>query len=321
MPNVAHKSRAVLRKAQGEMRVSAYDRVSSWLAALLVVSTVIVGALLSIYFARRMPSGEVAVPVQPVTLHGGGGGGEGGQLGAGGDVALPAFTGSDAADEPQLEETLDSIASAVTQSEPLLFDDTIDSDTAPAQDYLDTRRPGTTGTGGGVGTGQGPGTGSGIGPGSGGGMGGGVYRPDPERELRFEPQNLLEYARFLDYFGVELAVFGRDNKIHYAYNLSQEAPSVRVGEPADEMRYWMMSARSRFAGLDRRLAARSGIADQGRIVLQFYPEKVYNLLQQLENERAAAAGKQPQDVRRTVYQVTRTGNQFELKVVEQLYRL
>ncbi|MGD9636785.1 MAG: hypothetical protein AB7G28_16030 [Pirellulales bacterium] len=308
-------------KSTGELRVSAYDRVSSWLAALLVVSSVVVGALLSIYFARRMPTGEVAVPVQPVTLHGGGGGGEGGQLGAGGDQSLPAFTGSEAADEPQLEDTLETIASAVTQSEPVLFDDTIDSDSAPAQEYLDTRKPGTTGTGGGVGTGRGPGTGSGIGPGSGGGMGGGVYRLDPDREIRFEPQNLLEYARFLDYFGIELGVLGRDNKIHYAYNLSQEAPSIRVGEPAEELRFYMNSARGRFAALDRRLAIRSGIADEGRIILQFYPEKAYALLQQLENERAAMAGKQPEDVRRTVYRVTRTGNQFQLEVLEQTYRL
>lgn len=320
MAATASQKSKVPPKALGEMRVSAYDRVSSWLAALLVVSTVVVAALLSIYFARRLPTGEVAVPVQPVTLYGGGGGGEGGQLGAGGDASLPAFVGSEAADEPQLEDTLESIASAVTQSEMVVFDDTIDTDTAPAQDYLDTRKPGTTGTGGGIGTGRGPGTGSGIGPGSGGGMGGGVYRPEPEREIRFEPQNLREYARFLDFFGIELGVLGRDNKIHYAYNLSQDTPAVREGDPVEELRYWMMSARSRFAALDRRLAGRSGIADKGRIILQFYPEQAYAQLLQLENEQAAKSGKQPPDVLKTVYRATRTGNQFTLEVLEQKYR-
>jgi hypothetical protein len=289
------------------------------MAAMLVVSTVVVGSLLSIYFARRLPSGEVAVPAKPVTLFGGGGGGEGGQLGAGGDRSLPSFTGSEAQEEP-LEDTLETIASAVTQSEPLLFDDAIDSDSAPAQDYLDTRRPGTTGSGGGRGTGQGTGTGSGFGPGSGGGRGGGVYRPEPDREIRFEPKNLLEYARFLDFFGIELGVLGRDNKIHYAYNLSQEAPSVRSGEPGDELRFYMNSARGRFAALDRRLAARAKIADQGRIILQFYPEESYALVLRLENEQAVSAGREPIDVRRTVFQATRTGNQFELSVLEQSYR-
>jgi hypothetical protein len=280
-----------------------------------------VGALLSIYFASQLSTGEVAVPVKPVTLTGGGGGGEGGQLGAGGDNSLPAFTGSEALDEPQLEDTLDTIASAVTQSAPLLFDDAIDTDTAPAQDYLDTRRPGTTGTGGGRGTGHGPGTGSGIGPGSGGGSGGGVYRGEPEREIRFEPKNLLEYAQYLDYFDIELGVLGQDNKIHYAYNLSQEAPSVREGEPSDELRFYMNSARSRFSALDRRLAARSGIADKGRIILQFYPEEAYAKLLQLEGERAQTAGRTPDKIRRTVYRVTRTGNEFELEVLEQSYRI
>jgi hypothetical protein len=289
------------------------------MAAMLVVSTVVVGSLLSIYFARRLPSGEVAVPAKPVTLFGGGGGGYGGKLGAGGDRSLPSFTGSEAQEEP-LEDTLETIASAVTQSEPLLFDDAIDSDSAPAQDYLDTRRPGTTGSGGGRGTGQGTGTGSGFGPGSGGGRGGGVYRPEPDREIRFEPKNLLEYARFLDFFGIELGVLGRDNKIHYAYNLSQEAPSVRSGEPGDELRFYMNSARGRFAALDRRLAARAKIADQGRIILQFYPGESYALVLRLENEQAVSAGREPIDVRRTVFQATRTGNQFELSVLEQSYR-
>src|SRR3972149_1827739 len=222
-----------------QLRVSAYDRVSSWLVSLLVLTSVVVGALLSIYFAGKLATVDVAVPVKPVTRSGGGGGGEGGQMGAGGEIALPEFTGSEELNEPRLEDTLDTIASAVSRTEPLLFNDTIDvvDESSPTQDYVDTRRPGTTGTGGGRGTGRGTGTGSGIGPGSGGGSGGGVYRAEPEREIRFEPQNLLEYAQFLDYFQIELGVLGQDNKIHYAYNLSQEASSVRTGEPNEELRF------------------------------------------------------------------------------------
>jgi len=305
-------------KSGVELRVSAYDRVSSWLVSLLVMTSVVVGSLLSIYFASKLPTGEVAVPVTPVTLSGGGGGGEGGQMGTGGEIALPDFTGNE---EPPLEETLDTITSAVSRNEPLLFSEAIDvpSD-SPTQDYLDTRRPGTTGTGGGRGTGHGTGTGSGIGPGSGGGSGGGMFRAEPEREIRFEPQNLLEYAQFLDFFQIELAVLGQDNKVHYAYNLSQKAPSVREGEPGEELRFYMNSARGRFAALDRRLADRSGIADKGRIILQFYPDPAYAILQQLERSRAESAGHRPEEIRRTVFRVTHTDDRFEFQVVEQTYR-
>ncbi len=301
-----------------ELRVSAYDRVSSWLVSLLVMTSVVVASLLSIYFASKLPTGEVAVPVTPVTLSGGGGGGEGGQMGTGGEISLPDFTGNE---EPPLEDTLDTITSAVSRNEPLLFSEAIEVPAdALTQDYLDTRRPGTTGTGGGHGTGHGTGTGSGFGPGSGGGRGGGMFRPDPEREIRFEPQNLLEYAQFLDFFQIELAVLGRDNKVYYAYNLSQKSPSVRTGEPGEEQRFYMNSARGRFAALDRRLAARSGIADQGRIILQFYPDPAYAILQQLEQSRAESADRRPEEIRRTIFRVTPTDDRFEFQVVDQSYR-
>jgi hypothetical protein len=202
-----------------------------------------------------------------------------------------------------------------------LFNDQIDADAAPsvAQDYIDTRRPGTTGSGGGRGTGFGTGTGSGRGPGSGGGTGGGIGRREPEREIRFEPENLLEYAQYLDFFKIELGVLGQDNKIYYAYNLSQRVPSVREGAPAEEQRLYMNSARGRFAALDRRLAQRAKILDHGQIVLQFYPEETQAILYELERERAQAADRQTEEILRTVYRVAHTGNLFEFVVEEQYY--
>lgn len=314
--------KAASPKTGVELRVSAFDRVSSWLVSLLVMTTVVVASLLSVYFAGRLARIEVTVPVQPVTLSGGGGGGEGGELGTGGEVALPDFAGAEELSEPPLDETLETVTSAVSRTEPLLFSEAIDaaSEVPPTQDFIDTRRPGTTGTGGGHGTGRGTGTGSGIGPGSGGGSGGGVYRAEPEREIRFEPQNLLEYAQFLDFFKIELGVLGQDNKIHYAYNLSQKTPSVRAGDPGEELRFYMNSARGRFAALDRRLADRSGIADKGRIILQFYPDPAYAILQQLERGKAESAGRRAEEIRRTAFRVTHTANQFEFQVLDQTYR-
>jgi len=214
------------------LRVSAYDRVSSWLVSLLVMASVVVGSLLLIYFARKLATIQVAIPVKPVTLSpsGGGGGGDS-QMGTGGDIALPEFSGADEASEAVLQNTLETIASAVVRTQPLLFNDQIAADVSPTvtQDYIDTRRPGTTGSGGGRGTGFGTGVGSGRGPGTGGGTGGGIGRREPEREIRFEPENLFEYAQYLDFFKIELGVLGQDNKIYYAYNLSQKVPSVREG--------------------------------------------------------------------------------------------
>jgi hypothetical protein len=304
------------------LRVSAYDRVSSWLVSLLVMASVVVGSLLLIYFARKLATIQVAIPVKPVTLSpsGGGGGGDS-QMGTGGDVALPEFSGADEASEAVLQNTLETIASAVVRTQPLLFNDQIAADVSPTvtQDYIDTRRPGTTGSGGGRGTGFGTGVGSGRGPGTGGGTGGGIGRREPEREIRFEPENLFEYAQYLDFFKIELGVLGQDNKIYYAYNLSQKVPSVREGTPAEEQRLYMNSARGRFAALDRRLAQRAKIVDRGRIILQFYPDATSAILYQLERERAQAANRQPEEILRTLYRVTHTGNDFQIAIEEQSY--
>jgi len=307
---------------QVSLRVSAYDRVSSWLVSLLVMASVMVGSLLLIYFARKLATIQVAIPVKPVTLapQGGGGGGDS-QMGTGGDATLPEFSGSEESSEQLLQSTLNTIASAVARTEPLLFNDQIAADAAPTvtQDYIDTRRPGTTGSGGGRGTGIGTGVGSGRGPGSGGGTGGGIGRREPEREIRFEPENLLEYAQYLDFFKIELGVLGQDNKIYYAYNLSQKVPSIRDGTPADEQRLYMNSARGRFAALDRRLAQRAKIVDRGQIILQFYPEETQSILYQLERERAQSANRAAEEILRTIYRVTRTGNRFAFAVEEQSY--
>jgi hypothetical protein len=304
------------------LRVSAYDRVSSWLVSLLAMTSVVVGSLLMIYFARQLATIEVAVPVRPVTLPNGGGGGGDSRGGTGGDADLLEFTAAEESSEPQLQNTLDTIAGAVAQTKPLLFNDQIDAAAAPsvAQDYIDTRRPGTTGAGGGRGTGFGTGTGSGRGPGSGEGTGGGIGRREPEREIRFEPENLLEYAQYLDFFKIELGVLGQDNKIYYAYNLSQRVPSVREGTPADEQRLYMNSARGRFAALDRRLAQRANIVNRGQIILQFYPEETQAILYGLERERAQSADREQEEIFRTVYRVTHTGNRFEFAIDEQQYK-
>ena len=287
------------------------------------MTSVVVGSLLSIYFARKAGDGRGGraradrsrFPAVVVAA-------KADSWAPAAKSRCPTSPVPRTSSEPQLEETLDTVTSAVARTEPLLFSETIDATNDTAADARLRRHApaGTTGTGGGRGTGCGTGTGSGIGPGSGGGSGGGVYRAEPEREIRFEPKNLLEYAQFLDFFKIELGVLGQDNKIYYAYNLSQKTPSVRAGEPGDELRFYMNSARGRFAVPDRRLAGRAQIADKGRIILQFYPDPAYAILQQLERGRAESAGHRPEEIRRTIFRVTHAENRFEFDVMDQSYR-
>jgi hypothetical protein len=294
---------------QDQLRVTAYDRTSSWIVSMLVVTGVTVAGLLIVYFTRQLIVERFAVPLTPVQSGGGGTGGIGAP-GVGTDLEPPGMEAMSSLTEPTLAETLSAVTSAVSAKSAIIADDAIDIGLEPVQGASlgDRRRPGF---GGGEGGGIGGGIGSGFGPGRGG-------PPEPRREIRFEPNTLLEYAQWLDYFKIELGVLGRDNKVYYAYNLSRAQPQTRVGDPSEEQRLYMNPADSPFAALDRQLAAKAGIADKGGIILQFYPREAQAILNNLEQQHAG--GRKPQEIRHTVFRVTRTGQGFEFSVEEQFYR-
>ncbi len=297
-------------QARNQLRISSYDRVSSWIVSMLIVACVSVGSLFLIYFSNKFIVKEFAVPVTPIATGGGGTGGIGGSAN-GGEADSPIA--EDAAaffDEPRVQETLSAVASAVTTRSAVLADETLDIGADVAQRRGDGRSPGS---GGGSGGGVGGGIGSGFGPGRGG-------PKDPRREIRFEPANLQEYALWLDFFEIELGVLGQDNKVYYTRNVSRAKPDVRVGDqdPSQETRLYMNPTDSQFSALDRQLAAKAGIADKGSIILQFYPPKAQAILFTLEQKKAGA--RKPEMIRSTVFRVTHIGKAFEFSVEEQTYR-
>jgi hypothetical protein len=292
------------KRSKSQLRVNSYDRVSSGIIALLIVSCVSVAALFTIYVTRKFIVDQFAVPVTPIAS---GGGGTGGNAGSpGNDLDSPGVEDATAYDEPQIQDTLSAVASAVETRTAVLADETIEVGAEPTQGQGDARTPGH---GGGRGGGTGGGIGSGVGPGSG--------PAEPRREIRFEPASLLEFAQWLDFFKIELGVLGRDNKVYYAYNLSHEKPDVRVGEPGQESRLYMNPTDSQFIALDRQLAVKAGIADKGQIILQFYPPEAQAILLTLEQKQAGA---RKADIRSTVFRVTHTGTKFEFSVADQTYR-
>jgi hypothetical protein len=279
------------------------------LLSLLVITGVTVGGLVFIYLSNQLPPAEVAIPVT-LSSGGGGTGGSADSMGTGNDLEPPGAADAPDLAEPQLRDTLSAVSSVVSSKSALLADDTIDVLLEPSQGKGtgDSRRPG-------LGGGRGGGVGGGIGTGFGKGRGG---PGEPQREIRFEPTDLNEYARWLDYFKIELGILGQDNKVYYAYNLSQAKPDVRSGDPVDEQRLYMNPALGAFAALDRQLIEKAGIGDKGQIVLQFYPPEAQEILYSLEQKQAE--GRKPEQIRRTVFRVTATGSRFEFSVEEQFYR-
>ncbi len=276
---------------QYRLAVNSYDRASSLLVALLVIGSVTVASLLIVYFARKLIAAQVAIPVQPVDLASRP---ADAAMGLKRDLEPPGMEEVPDLLEPQLQDTLTALSDAVTSKQALLSDEAIDSDADLSH-------------------------GSGLGDNRQAGLGGeGDGSNDPQRDIRFEPANLRDYGQYLDFFGFELGLLGRDNKIHYAYNLSQKKPSVRTGTPTEEKRPYMNSAGGPFAALDRRLASKAGLEHRGLILLQFYPPETQVILLSLEQQHAAP--RQPSQIRRTVFRVTRSGDQYTFSVEEQTYR-
>ena len=272
-----------------ELRVNWYDRVSSLLVAMLVICGATVAGLVIVYFARRLYSSQVAIPIQPVNAASRP---ADAAMGLKRDLEPPGIEEVPDLIEPQLQDTLSALSTAVSAKSALLSDEDIDSEFDP-------------------------GHGSGLGDNRQAGVGDGTGTEEPRREIRFEPESLEHYAQWLDFFGIELGVLGNDNQVYYAYNLSRETPDVRVGEPAQEQRLFMNPTDSQFAAFDRQLATKAGIVERGQIILQFYPPKAQAILYDLEKR---AGGRNPEQIRHTVFRVKPPGEGFEFSVEEQSYR-
>lgn len=277
-------------KAEYRLAVNSYDRVASLLVALLIMIGAVVAGLVIVYLARTLSTTQVAIPVQPVVASRP----SDAALGLKRDLEPPGIEELPELTEPQLPETLSMIATAVAERAALISDENIDSESE-------------MGRGKGLGDERMPGPG-----------GEGDYLREPGREILFDPQTIEEYAAWLDFFKIELGVLGRDNRVHYAYNLSQARPDTRIGEPLEEQRLYLNSSGGPLAVLDRRLAAKAGIADRGRIILQFFPPEAAGLLYALEQQ--AAGRRSMEEVRKTTFRVERQGNRFQFTVEKQEYR-
>lgn len=275
-----------------ELRVSAYERVTSWIVSLLILVGTCVFVLFVLWMSSRMFATQVAVPVLMQEVGTGEGGLAGGmeldeppaeELGLQSDI-----------EEPLLEKTLALVADAVAEK------------LAQLEDPLLSEEP-VTGRGGSTGRGDATGRGTGT--------GGGRRR---HWEVRFPEGNTVDtYARALDFFKIELGVLLPDNRVVYVYNLSKPRPDTRVGPADQEKRYYLTWRRGTLMEADRELLRRAGVDPGNRLILKFLPPEVEAQLAELERARA---GPRYDRVRTTYFAVVPQGSGFRFIVVDQVLR-
>jgi len=272
--------------------VSPQDRASGMVVALFVLLGTIVLVMLAVWLSSGV---RFNVPAK-VTLAQPAGGGS---PGAGADAERPleeVNSDENIVREVRIEQTLHTVGDVVASQ-------------AAAFESL------TAGTRGG-GTGDGPSDRDNRGPGPSDGPTAAAQLP--AWEVHFNASSLELYAAQLDFFGIELgAIGGGKTTVDYAARLSEPAPVTRSAPGSAEQRRYLVWRKGPLAAADKSLLEKAKIDTTGRIILQFLPAEVEVRMTELE---IAFAGKQPGEIRRTVFGVKGSGGQYEFYVVEQDHR-
>lgn len=274
------------------LTTSAYDQAASALISALLFVGAIVAMLLILFFTSRIFARQKQAQV---TIADVGGREEGSARGTARDLEEPG-----AEDAPDLVEetsmqTLETITSAVASRTAQLDDMTLDSEFVTAK-------------------GKGKGDSRAVGSGSGTAS---EQVPRAQRwAIHFDGGNLKEYARQLDFFGIELAAIGgEDNLVHYAFHLAKPKPDYRTGSPDAEQRLYMTWRAGPLQAADRELLTKAGVKLQGKVVMQFYPPETEQMLAKLE--RDYAGGKDINEIRRTTFNIRSNGDKYEFVVTAQ----
>ncbi|WP_422929985.1 hypothetical protein [Singulisphaera sp. PoT] len=288
---------------------SLYDRVSSFLMALVVGATLVVGWLWLIYQTNQAYASRVTAPLEIVEVFGGGGGSPDGTPGstekvdiAGADVAAQASNNEEAPgafEEPSVQQTPAAMLEAVAEAGQNLAEVDLGAVMPSGGSVATGRRASKFGTGG---------PGLGFGPGD-----GGVPR-EQRWSIVYNPgQTADEYARQLDALGVELAVVS-GNQLTYVSHFSEDTPHKRSGSGQGDSRlYFLWQGRGRKAS-DIALLSKAGIDVGEGVVIQFYPQKVENELAQLEKR---FKGRDPAEIRVTRFSVVPDGDSYGFVVLAQ----
>jgi hypothetical protein len=139
-------------------------------------------------------------------------------------------------------------------------------------------------------------------------------------EIRYAADSIDAYAKQLDHFGIELGAAGGGRKnVDYASGFTAPSPMVRDAPGIEDIRLYMTWRNGPLKKFDSTLLQRAGISVDRRILLQFYPAKIEEMLANLEAEHA---GVRPiEGILKTIFGIrSSTDDGYEFFVKGQKYR-
>ena len=298
----ARRAQRTQREAnQPVLRTTIYDQSSAALLALLIGLGAVTAIVTTLYIATLPPAPMKLVPIEiPDEATGGFEDGEpDSTLNVESDLAPQpdAAPVEQDSDQNELQETLETITELADTAAEMVPDQAGDA-------AVDAGVAGSA-----VGSGA-------AALGSGGGTGGGVPRAQRWLVNFADGASLDEYARQLDFFGIELGTIGTDGTLSFASKLSGRPQSRTVTDGSTEKRLYMSWQGGPRRLADQKLFQKAGIAAAGRPILHFYPKNTENMLALLEKNAATKGVKQ---IRRTYFDAIETGNGYEFRVRKIIY--
>jgi len=137
-------------------------------------------------------------------------------------------------------------------------------------------------------------------------------------EVQFFKGNTVEnYARQLDFFGIELGVPIPGGKILYAYNLAKLKPDTRTGPAAAENRCYLSWRRGDLGQAETTLFSQAGHEIKDRAVLKFLPPEIEAALAKIER---GYAGEKADVVQKTRFGIRPKADGYDFYVMEQSYK-
>ncbi|MEZ6054637.1 MAG: hypothetical protein R3C02_25235 [Planctomycetaceae bacterium] len=281
------------------MKVTSYDRVSSFMIAIVGALIISVLAVVSVWYVRRPPPPSELVPLELLEVSGGF---EDGNPNDTWDLQSPEpedpnATIEEETEEVSMEEVLENVVDLSEQATEQL-------EQVVAESAANAGKVGSaTGTGGRP-LGSGPGA-------------GGVSR-EQRWFIRFgNDASIDEYAQQLDFFGIELGVLQPDGELIYVSGLSGSPKKRVVNSGKGENRLYMTWQSGERRAADEQLLKRAGVpTTRQSVIFHFYPQKTEQQLATLEyNYKKRAA----QEIRRTYFVAQKQGSGYIFNVTRQTY--
>lgn len=283
------------------IRVTQYDWVSSWAISVFAGMLVTCGLVVLVWVSTREPKPIESVPVELVDMPGGF---EDGSPDETLRVDSPEPEVRDAVPSDPVDgptEIAESVESVVEMSD------------VAVQQVQQTFDHGIQNSGH-VGSAKGTGRRA-----LGSGTGTGGFPPEQRWFVKFgEKTSLQEYAKQLEFFGIELGALLPDGRLAYLTKLTADVPQVRyVKSGSSENRLYMTWQGGDRRDADVQLFAKANVELRSdTVIFHFYSKATEAKLQQME---VAYRNRPLRQIRRTYFFVEPDAGKYKFSIYRQIY--